>query len=421
LQPDPEWMNRCDVDTSGSITVFDSLRIAQESVGIAVVPCSSSPIRIEFEFLITELVSPPGGGDPLCAGVCDVDRDFDGDAVVSSTTETSIFRNDSVASRPDFGGEVITLGGDSWWTYRYLDFDGDLDADMVAVSHPDYELSEVRFYANQFQELGGAGSPLSFQQVFGVLPPLETSGARDLDMTDVDGDGDLDLFVGRGPDALTPLSDLLYLGNGAGGYSPAPVASYPQDARVTVNVDFVDVDLDGDPDLLMGFEDGRPVDVYLNDGAGSFSASAGAPLPWFPPMPQRATVDVAVGDVDRDGQPDALVTAIGYGAELWRNAGTQYQLVAWFPGLVVSPSPVRARQGSVMLDLNGDDLPELLVPSSTFNLLLNLDGQSFYPETQALSIQPATSHVGDIDLDGRIDVIFLDPAGNVPALTRLVR
>ena len=56
---------------------------------------------MEFQFLLTQLVVPPSGGDPLCAGVCDVDRDFDGDAVVSTTLETSIFRNDAAGGVPD--------------------------------------------------------------------------------------------------------------------------------------------------------------------------------------------------------------------------------------------------------------------------------------------------------------------------------
>lgn len=92
---------------------------------------------------------------------------------------------------------------------------------------------------------------------------------------------------------------------------------------------FLDFDVDGDQDLLLinsdlwpgdpAFDTDRPtMALYANDGTGSFTdvtASAGLDV-------SRYAMGVAVGDVDNDGDPDLLITAVGENLFLRNDAGT---------------------------------------------------------------------------------------------------
>ena len=69
---------------------------------------------------------------------------------------------------------------------------------------------------------------------------------------------------------------------------------------------FVDVNRDGFPDLVLGAENNTPNSrVLLNDGTGHFH-DAPAPLPAKPFGPTSILISLVTLDVDRDGLPDLL-------------------------------------------------------------------------------------------------------------------
>jgi hypothetical protein len=72
---------------------------------------------------------------------------------------------------------------------------------------------------------------------------------------DVDGDGDLDLFIARGSyefSATSPLQqDLLYLNDGKGNFTSAPGGSLPTARSVSGHSCIADYDRDGDLDLFI--------------------------------------------------------------------------------------------------------------------------------------------------------------------------
>ena len=420
---DPWVMNRCDVDTDGDVDITDALMMAQEAVGLPTIACPDQRVRIEFDYLYAQLLSP-AGGDPLCAGICDVDTDGDGDAIVSVALGTGVYRNDtSIPSQPNLGtatGAEFSFPA-GWWTFRFVDYDHDNDHDLVAVGHPDHGINRVELHRNMDRELG-PGHPITFVDESGLLPGGLTVGARDLDLGDVDGDGDLDLVVARGPDAVTPMRDLLLLRDAGGQFNLAPAGFFPARIAVTSNVDLVDLDGDADLDLVVGFV-GDSLDVYLGDGAGHFTATSQTPFPWFPSMlPARSTVEVVVADLDRDQRPDVFATASDRGAELWRNTGNAFLFVNYYAGTTIPPRPSRPRNSTLAEDLNGDGLPDLLIPASTFRLFLNLGHLDFYPDQPwGFSPNPTTTFAGDLNRDQRLDLIFAGPGAMVPALTRLLR
>jgi hypothetical protein len=126
-----------------------------------------------------------------------------------------------------------------------------------------------------------------------------------LALADVDGDGDLDLFVGGRslPGKYPEAADSLLLRNDGGKLVVA--RTWDQLGLVSGAV-FSDLDGDGDPDLILACEWG-PVRVYRN-ADGQFTeltqeAGLGQYLGWWN--------GVATGDFDEDGRMDIVVSNWG--------------------------------------------------------------------------------------------------------------
>ena len=121
---------------------------------------------------------------------------------------------------------------------------------------------------------------------------------------DLDGDGDLDAFVGNdGPNEVW-FND----GTGSFVYGGQPLG----DAK-TQAVILGDVDRDGDLDAFTGDQAGA--EIWLNDGRGRFTDSGQA-------MAYSDRHVVILGDVDGDRDLDVFVGALGRGYTIWRNSGT---------------------------------------------------------------------------------------------------
>ena len=137
-----------------------------------------------------------------------------------------------------------------------------------------------------------------------MLPP-DSGDSSAVDLGDVDGDGDLDALIGNNNANGPGNQNRLYLNDGSGVFADA-TASLPADLNETLAVALGDVDGDGDLDALIGngriHGPGEQNRLYLNDGTGVF-ADATASLP----ADLEDTRAVALGDVDGDGDLDALI------------------------------------------------------------------------------------------------------------------
>ena len=169
--------------------------------------------------------------------VADFDQDGDVDVLLGMLRgETLFFANDgkaqfTVRKAFDDGASLLRVG----------DLDGNGSPDVAYISGPDIK---VRF--NDGKGTFSAGPAL----------PLATV-ATELEVGDIDGDGDLDLVVAGS--ALT-----VWINNGSGGFSNGGAVAEKIRAAT-----LADLDADGDLDLLTnrGF--------YRNDGTGSFSFVGG--------------------------------------------------------------------------------------------------------------------------------------------------
>ena len=193
------------------------------------------------------------------------------------------------------------------------------------------------------------------------IPVMLSREGPQADTADVDGNGLTDIYIG----AAAGQAGHLYLQTPAG-FSSSPQAAFEADrAAEDVAVEFLDADGDGDSDLFIGsggnaLEPGNTAyhhRLYLNDGHGRFTASPEA----FPPSAVNCAAAVPF-DADGDGDLDLFVAARSvpqqYGqvpeSRLYFNNGKGIfrQFQSMQAGMLTA---------AAVADLNGDGKKEIIV------------------------------------------------------------
>jgi hypothetical protein len=142
-----------------------------------------------------------------------------------------------------------------------------------------------------------------------------------LQLGDVDGDRDLDLVLGNDTDPFDRFGQTrLYLNDGNGNFSEA-TDRLPIDDDRTRGMALIDVDEDGDLDLVLGNEpktngSGTETKLYLNDGLGKFTE---APHHRRIDHDTHWTSALVAGDVDRDQDLDLVLLGDGVPARVYLN------------------------------------------------------------------------------------------------------
>jgi hypothetical protein len=313
---------------------------------------------------------------PLSVSLGDVDRDGDLDIAAHFLYEGS-----TIIVRNDGGGSYVVTSsyatGSEVRVVKLVDLNHDNHPDMVHLDGFSYSIS-VRMN-NGDGTFGAASYNYAFEP-------------SSLAVADFNGDGHRDLIVTPN----LPVDDgklAVLLGNGDGTFATA--VNYPNIGGVRIA--FADMDGDGDNDLLAHNGTMR---INVNNGNGTYSP------PGLPPA--YTTVHnarkIAVADYENDGDLDVFVATANNGLTVKRNNGD---------GTFTSHVTQGVNGGGLAIGVDhffGDDeYLDVVLVSSTMNLLNVLKGrpdgtfQQLY--VQGCNSQPSCVAKGDVNGDGRIDVV----------------
>jgi len=227
---------------------------------------------------------------------------------------------------------------------------------------------------------------------------------------DVDGDGDLDLYLGP---MWRQTEDMILLNDGSGKFTHAPAGNMPPryggsgfGAPSAYSADF---DKDGDQDLLLSltsldYSQGY-LQLLLNNGSGVFTDASGN-IPQN--LPGRWMHEIRIADFDGDGWMDFITGGtFSTSVNLFRNTGNA----------VFAKTNIYPNGASVALaDINKDgkmDFVSIRNGASQLNVDINnsTPGNIVFAETPSAITLPAmtviqSSEFVDFNNDTNPDLVF---------------
>lgn len=270
-------------DTYGGLQYF-------ENIGTATMPNFAAPVYNPWGITPTNKEFHPR--------LVDIDNDGDYDMFAGEYGgDMMFFENTGTATAPAFAAQLrnpfnlTSCNNQAFLSFPDLDNDGDFD--LMA--------GEVGGTLQYFENIGSdtmpafgpsVPNPYGLSDVFGVSMP---------EMADLDGDGDFDLLVGESN------GNEEYFENTGTASAPAfaPPVSSPfgiQQAAANAVPDFADIDGDGDLDLWLGVQDGT---LAFQENRAIVSAQAAtegfAQVTVYPnPTADLVTIDLASDQAMKD-------------------------------------------------------------------------------------------------------------------------
>jgi hypothetical protein len=318
---------------------------------------------------------------PSGVALTDVDNDGDLDMLVGDADNAlvAVCRNDGAGN---FIGSVTGAQNAAVGTRPVgvaagdLDGDGDMD---FATANAGSSTATVWFNT--------ASSPYLYTSSTTVAMG---AGPTAIVLADIDNDGDLDLVTSNGGTASNPTGEVHISRNSGtgtfGAYTTVAVGLQPTELQLT------DIDGDGDLDLLTANAGSASLSVRLNNGSGTFSGTTTLALP-----AGSAPTSLRTGDLDADGDLD-LVVAQGTGGRVFTYLNTAGTFAVQVRPLRLSRNAAAPTTsvGVTLGDVDGDLDLDLITsdPQGQVMLSLNLNTPPPLPAPTITSLMPAAGPVG---------------------------
>ena len=361
------------------------------------------------------MVTPSGTGASPVLTLCNgayaayTEQDGSGNLVFRYTVAQGQSTSDLKVTGLDLrGGTIGAVGvtsfsqpasfsaGPGSYASTVADLNGDGAPDVVVANDGDATISVLLADGN-----GGFANRVVYNLPGGSYSTYSLASA------DLNGDGEPDILAADGVDGAV----LVFLNDGRGNLL-APTSYSDGTGQYTgYAIQLADVNGDGKPDVIAAGSYTGTVSVLLGDGQGGFTAAT-------PYTVGPATDGVAVADVNGDGKPDLVVVNADdtVSVLLGNGLGNFGQPTSYQTGLVGDKLLIPA-----VSDLNGDGLPDIVVPNrtdGTVSVLLNNGDGTFGPQTvYAVGSNPTDVIVADVNRDSKPDLVIAnDHGGTVSVL-----
>ncbi len=310
-----------------------------------------------------------------------------------------------------------TIGKTAEWSNKVelADFDGDGLVDILFANGAGYNTPEGPEQSRVFLNKG-AGK--AFVDVSADIFP-QTGQTRVIKVRDVTNDGIADIVVGNGFETQS----WLFIGTGKGAFTDA-TAKLPQQAASIGDLELGDVDGDGDLDIVLAdwgpgpaqSSGGAVTKLWLGDGAGNFTDATASNMP---NVKVGWSWEMDLADVDNDYDLDVLVSCKACdGSYLFHNDGN---------GIFTDASDQMPQFANnydfEAIDLNGDDFVDLITvndgPMFREHILLG-DGMGGFEDATA-ELWPDAENISgddnmvaflDFESDGDADFVICGLFGN---------
>ncbi len=380
----------------------------------------ASPVKLQG---ISKDINVTGEANPVFA---DVDGDGDTDLFTGNTYGEILFYNNdgngvyTAQGNLQADGSDINLGTVASPKFADLDGDGDLD---LYIGDTD---GKIRYYENDGT---GTFSYIGFLQADAI--DIDVNGTAKFAFEDIDGDNDLDLFIGDyySGGVGNKYGYIKYYqndGNGvftANGNLQANGSDIHIDSSVNPNVSpaFADTDKDGDSDLYIA-SDNMNVIYYENDGTGTFAAGTNMQADDIDIHTKFAHPSIDFADINGDGNEDLFIGGQFGFIEYYKNNGDgTFSDESYMQEL--NTGDIKNRYTSpTFADLDGNGILDLYTGTLRNNLLyFPNDGNMLFgfhtnvkESGKSIIIDNNTNPAfADIDGDGDLDLYIGSDNGNI--------
>lgn len=284
-----------------------------------------------------------------------------------------------------------------WWAHTPADITGDGIADLLFINNNSAG-GYLGFYKGQKED--GLWE-LNLIAEIPITGGLFASG--DLEATDIDGDGDIDVFAVKHPGEWTDAgatAEIFWYENSNGTWKPHTIGTAPDAIK---DVSFADFDNDGKLDMALLTFDEHTLSIFKQEDGDS----------WVRVQFVKNEVlheGMAVGDLNKDGYPDIVATGMIYynpGPDLTQTWVEENLDEQWN-----NQEGDWSRNGTktFIRDIDGDGQSEIYMGHSEragYPLAVYQRSGDSWSSTIIADSIPAchTLQVYDFDLDGDFDVL----------------
>lgn len=328
-----------------------------------------------------------------CTGVADMDGDGYDDIILLNLSK-NLYIDYQSAAGTFTSYNMGAVSSASQWGMAVGDVDNDGHKDFVSGGNED---------GVHFMEISARGS--------GVLSSLNNGSMfmQCMNMADINNDGALDVFGCH--DVAAPR---IWLNNGSGALTYNDYINFATTPASDMSGNYgsvwIDFDNDGDLDLYIthcrqGVNDPGNVlrwnRLFVNDGTNHYTDQAAA----FGMQNREQSWTTDFGDIDNDGDLDAVTTNHSTTVQLFLNDGTgHYTNATAGSGLAVSGFFLQSK----LEDLDNDGFLDLIIAGGEYYFRGN--GNGTFTQVPNMLPEPGTGYTlhgfatGDLDHNGTIDI-----------------